>query len=298
MHYSNFFLLGLLTAGAFNTAIAQDVSEQSPVVTESIENQLNTQQKTSTLQAIKDLKKITKDDLKVNANAAQPDAVKDPLQPLNRQIFAFNDTLDRYVLKPVAIQYVEKVPEPVRSPYRQFRKNLGEPWNAVNQLIQGRPSRAAKTLGRFTLNTLTTLGFADPARRLGLPTEEESFGVTLGYYGVPSGPYLMLPILGPSTLRNSLDYVSNAYATPTNHILARNDQYGVEWSNAALGGIDSRSQFLDLDGSLRGDRYAALRDIYLQRKSFEIAEKKGDNAEAIGFIDDDLDDDIDEDQLN
>lgn len=100
----------------------------------------------------------------------------------------------------IAIFYVQllfniekKTPEDVRGSYRQFRKNLGEPWNAVNQLIQGRPGRAAKTLGRFTINTLTTLGLADPASRLGLPTEEENFGVTLGYYGVPSGPFLMLP---------------------------------------------------------------------------------------------------------
>ncbi|OFW43502.1 MAG: VacJ family lipoprotein [Acinetobacter sp. GWC1_38_13] len=283
MHYSIFFLLGLLTAGAFNTAIAQDVSEQSPVVTESIENQLNTQQKTSTLQAIKDLKKITKDDLKVNANAAQPDAVKDPLQTLNRQIFAFNDTLDRYVLKPVAIQYVEKVPEPVRSPYRQFRKNLGEPWNAVNQLIQGRPSRAAKTLGRFTLNTLTTLGFADPARRLGLPTEEESFGVTLGYYGVPSGPYVMLPFFGPSTFRDGFGLAIDRYGRPQKYML--DDQQGIYWSTNVLQAIDARAQVLDIEESLKGDKYAMIRDFYLQRKAFQIAEKHGDSAD-VSFVDD------------
>src|SRR5690606_5959175 len=107
-----------------------------------VSTQVVTEQKPSTIQAIKDLKHLTKNDLKVNANAAQPDSVKDPLQPLNRQFYAFNDMVDRNVLKPVAIQYVAKVPEQVRSPYRQFRKNLGEPWNAVNQLIQGRPARA------------------------------------------------------------------------------------------------------------------------------------------------------------
>ncbi|MEI4797811.1 MlaA family lipoprotein, partial [Pseudomonas aeruginosa] len=99
-------------------------------------------------------------------NAAQPDTVKDPLQSLNRPIYSFNDMLDRHVLRPVAVEYREKTPEDVRGSYRQFRKNLGEPWNAVNQLIQGRPGRAAKTLGRFTINTLTTLGLADPASRL------------------------------------------------------------------------------------------------------------------------------------
>lgn len=194
MHYSNFILLGLLTAGACSSVFAQnEVANATSPATEATASP--TTQRITTIQAIKDLKHLTKDDLKVNANAAQPDEVKDPLQGLNRKIFTFNDALDRNLLKPVAIQYAAKVPEPVRSPYRQFRKNLGEPWNAVNQIIQGKPSRAAKTLGRFTINTLTTLGFADPARRLGLQTEEESFGVTLGYYGVPSGPYVMLPFL-------------------------------------------------------------------------------------------------------
>lgn len=279
MHYSNFILLGLLSAGAYSSVFAEDTANQA---SNAITNQ-TVEQNTSTLQAIKDLKHITKNDLKVNANAAQPDQVKDPLQPLNRQIFAFNDALDRNVLKPVAIQYVAKVPEPVRSPYRQFRKNLGEPWNAVNQLIQGRPSRAAKTLGRFTVNTLTTLGFADPARRLGLPTEEESFGVTLGYYGVASGPYVMLPFFGPSTFRDGFGLAADSFGRPQKYLL--DDQEGILWSTNVLQAIDARSQILDIEESLKGDKYAMIRDFYLQRKAFQIAEKKGDSND-ISFISD------------
>lgn len=282
MHYSNFILLGLLSAGAYSSVFAEDTANQA---SNAITNQ-TVEQNTSTLQAIKDLKHITKNDLKVNANAAQPDQVKDPLQPLNRQIFAFNDALDRNVLKPVAIQYVAKVPEPVRSPYRQFRKNLGEPWNAVNQLIQGRPSRAAKTLGRFTVNTLTTLGFADPARRLGLPTEEESFGVTLGYYGVASGPYVMLPFFGPSTFRDGFGLAADSFGRPQKYLL--DDQKGILWSTNVLQAIDARSQILDIEESLKGDKYAMIRDFYLQRKAFQIAEKKGDSNDIsfIGDVDD------------
>ncbi|ENW06666.1 MlaA family lipoprotein [Acinetobacter beijerinckii] len=282
MHYSNFILLGLLSAGACSSLFAADTANQA---SNAITNQ-TVEQNTSTLQAIKDLKHITKNDLKVNANAAQPDQVKDPLQPLNRQIFAFNDALDRNVLKPVAIQYVAKVPEPVRNPYRQFRKNLGEPWNAVNQLIQGRPSRAAKTLGRFTVNTLTTLGFADPARRLGLPTEEESFGVTLGYYGVASGPYVMLPFFGPSTFRDGFGLAADSFGRPQKYLL--DDQDGILWSTNVLQAIDARSQILDIEESLKGDKYAMIRDFYLQRKAFQIAEKKGDSNDIsfIGDVDD------------
>ncbi|MBI1449061.1 VacJ family lipoprotein [Acinetobacter sp. AC1-2] len=244
-------------------------------------------------QIIKDLKNIKVKDLKINANAAQPDLVKDPLQSLNRPIYSFNDMLDRNFLRPVAVQYREKTPEDVRGSYRQFRKNLGEPWNAVNQLIQGRPGRAAKTLGRFTINTLTTLGLADPASRLGLPTEEENFGVTLGYYGVPSGPFLMLPFFGPSTLRDGFGLAVDAQARPQKYVM--DDQEGLYWSSNLLQAVDTRAQYLDLDQTLQGDQYAMIRDLYLQRKAFQIAEKKGDSAD-VSFIDDDSEDTPDENQ--
>ena len=289
MHYSNFILLGLLTAGACSSVFAQETPNESADQSNTTENQATTEQKNpTTIQAIKDLKHLTKNDLKVNANAAQPDAVKDPLQPLNRQIYAFNDMLDRNILKPVAIQYIAKVPEEVRSPYRRFRKNLGEPWNAVNQFIQGRPTRAAKSLGRFTINTLTTLGFADPASRLGLETEDENFGTTLGYWGVPSGPYLVLPVFGPSTFRDGFGLVIDGYARPQRYILE--DEEGLYWAELTLRGIDVRSQLIDIEGAIQGDKYSSIRDIYLQRKNFIIAEKKGQEAEGM-FIDDVSDDD-------
>ncbi|MFM6904890.1 MAG: VacJ family lipoprotein [Acinetobacter sp.] len=286
MHYSNFILLGLLSAGACSSVLAQEVPNKSVTQTNTLGPTIVVEQKVSTIQAIKDLKHLTKNDLKVNANAAQPDAVKDPLQPLNRQIFALNDALDRHLLKPVAIQYVAKVPETVRSPYRQFRKNLGEPWNAVNQLVQGRPTRAAKTLGRFTVNTLTTLGFADPARRLGLTTEEESFGVTLGYYGVPSGPYVMLPFFGPSTFRDGFGLAADSFGRPQKYLL--DDQQGLYWSTNLLQAVDARSQILDIEESLKGDKYSMIRDFYLQRKAFQIAEKHGDSAD-VSFVSDEDD---------
>lgn len=241
------------------------------------------------IEALRELKNITKQDLKVNASAAQPESVKDPLQPLNREVYAFNDMLDRNIVRPVAVEYKEKVPDDVRSSYSLFRKNLSEPWNAVNQLAQGRFKRAAKSLGRFTINTVTSLGFADPATRLGLATEEESLGLTLGYYGIPSGPYLMLPFLGPSTLRHTGDYVAEGYANPISYPMSDNDQTGLIWGNRVLGGINTRSKLLDVEDVLQGDRYSAIRDIYLQRIAFQIAEKKGKGAEAVSFVDDETD---------
>lgn len=221
----------------------------------------------------KSLKQLDAKSFAVNAQATQSEVEKDPLQPLNRSIYAFNDTVDRYVARPIALQYQEKVPADVRGSYRQFRNNLNEPWNAVNQLLQGKPLVATKTLGRFTINTLTSLGFADPAKRLGLVAEEESFATTLGYYGVPSGPYLVLPFLGPSTLRNTIGLIPDSQARLQKYML--DDHEAWYWSDLGIGAIDARTQLLSLEDLLHGDKYAAIRDAYLQRQNFIISQKQG-----------------------
>lgn len=287
MYQQKYLWVCLVSLGFITSTHAATPSTKEPAQEETAEvivADSSSKTKTSRLDALKELKSVKAKDLKVNANAAQPDEVKDPLQPLNRQIYAFNDMLDRNLARPFALQYTKKVPGEVRGSYRQFRKNLGEPWNAVNQLIQGRPLRAAKTLGRFSLNTITTLGMADPARRLGLDTEEENFGTTLGYYGVPSGPYVMLPIYGPSTFRDGFGTLVDGQARPQKYILDDNDR--LYWSEQVMRGVDTRSQLLEVEQVLQGDKYAAIRDIYLQRKNFEIAEKKGLDADSISFVDD------------
>ncbi len=289
MRHFHYIWVSLLSVGLSAPVFAQDiVSPSEPETTSELESTTAQTQSAQhpRLEALKELKNIKAKDLKVNANATQPENQKDPLQPLNRQIFAFNDVLDRNVARPLAIQYKEKVPTEVRGSYRQFRKNLGEPWNVVNQLIQGRPLRAAESLGRFTINTLTTLGFADPARRIGLSAEDENFGTTLGYYGIPSGPYLVLPVFGPSTFRDGLGTLVDSQARPQKYLLEDHD--GIYWADQALRGIDARSQLLEIEDVLQGDKYAAIRDIYLQRKNFAIAEKKGLEPETM-FIEDDED---------
>lgn len=283
MQHIRHLCAGLLFVGFTTFAFAEDVA---PTAASEIDTSADSQ--TAQSSSLKELKNIKAKDLKVDANAAQPDNVKDPLQPLNRQIFAVNDALDRAIVRPIAVEYKEKIPSPIRDSYSGFRKNLGEPWNAVNQLIQGRPGRAAKTLGRFTINTVTTLGFADPASRLGLETEDENFGTTLGYWGVPSGPYLVLPVFGPSTFRDGFGLVVDGYARPQKYILE--DEEGLYWAEQTLRGIDVRSQLIDIEGAIQGDKYSSIRDIYLQRKNFIIAEKKGQEAEGM-FIDEVGDDD-------
>lgn len=299
MHQNHFFWAMLVSLGMSPTVFAAQPSSSVDQDTQQIASvadsddlansaDSNTNVKHPRLEALKELKTIKADQLKVNANAAQADEVKDPLQPLNREIFKFNDMLDRNFARPIAVQYKEKVPSEVRGTYHGFRKNLGEPWNAVNQIAQGRFLRAAKTLGRFTINTVTTLGLADPATRLGLETEDEDFGTTLGYYGVPSGPYVMLPVLGPSTFRDGIGRVADNFGRPQKYILDHHDRlyYGEQlWR-----GIDIRSELLDVEQVLQGDKYAALRDAYLQKKNFDIAQKKGLETDSNLFIDDESED--------
>lgn len=305
MHQNNFIWATLIAVGMGSHAFANTPSNsankssaqlsanlQDSQTTESATTDERTQSedvKHPRLEALKELKTIKVDQLKVNANAAQTDDVKDPLQPLNREIYQFNDMLDRNIARPLAVQYTKKVPSEVRGSYHGFRKNLGEPWNAVNQIAQGRFLRAAKTLGRFTINTVTTLGLADPATRLGLETEDEDLGTTLGYFGVPSGPYLVLPILGPSTFRDSIGRVADNYARPQRYILENSDR--LYYADQIWRGIDARSELLDVEEVLQGDKYAAMRDIYLQHKNFEIAEKKGLDAESDLFIEDETSND-------
>lgn len=310
MHRITFLWATMLTLTLSNQVFAQDASMNNKVLdnessiadnsatSDAQDLPLSNKETSSSnkhprLDALKELRSIKADQLKVDANAAQDDDIKDPLQPLNRQIYEFNDVLDRNVARPLAVQYTQKVPTEVRGSYRNFRKNLGEPWNAVNQLAQGRFVRAAKTLGRFTVNTVTTLGFADPAQRVGLSTEDEDFGTTLGYFGVPSGPYVVLPIFGPSTFRDTVGQVVDSQARAQKYILDGHDR--VYYSDLTLRAIDVRSQLLDIDSVLQGDKYAAMRDAYLQNKKFKIVQKKGLDSDAGLFISDESEiDDITE----
>lgn len=242
------------------------------------------------------LKFFNKETLLVNAQANQPELIKDPLQGFNRGVYTFNNTIDRNILRPAAVVYAETMPEPAQGAYTNFRNNLKEPWNAVNQLLQGKPKQSAKTLGRFTINTLTSLGFADPAKRLNLTHENESFGTTLGVWGVPSGPYLVLPFLGPSSLRDGIGYIPDGFARPYSEFLDPNE---LVWANIALEATAVRAQYLSIDSILQGDKYAAMRDMYLQQRAFEIAQKRGEDVSQSMFNDDAFDnEDLDDEDID
>ncbi len=280
-----------LLCGAFiYTPLA--IADTTPTDTENnavISNAVTPSETVETTQprskTIETLKNIKTDQLKVDAKASQPEAVKDPLQPLNRKVHSFNMTLDKAVVRPVAVQYKEKIPEQARSTFANFRNNLRDPWNAVNQLLQGNPKQAAQTLGRFTVNTVTSLGLADPAKRIELNSQPETFGNTLGVWGVPSGPYIVLPIVGPSTFRDGFAMLAvDTFARPQGYIF---EDDKIFWTYNAVVGIDARAQFLELDSIVQGDQYAALRDVYLQRRNYEIAMRSGDDSSQGMFMEDD-----------
>nr|WP_315216035.1 VacJ family lipoprotein [uncultured Duganella sp.] len=191
---------------------------------------------------------------------------RDPYESYNRAVFSFNDTVDTYALKPVATVYRDVTPSFVQTGVGNFFGNLGDAWTAVNNLLQGKGEAGMTDVTRFALNsTLGILGLFDIASEAGLQKHKEDFGQTLGTWGVSSGPYLMLPLLGPSTVRDTValpaDFAGNiwSYKTP---VYLRNIGTGVNL-------VDTRASLLDATSMLEDaalDRYEFIRDGYLQRR--------------------------------
>lgn len=190
----------------------------------------------------------------------------DPLEPLNRAVFRFNEVLDEAALEPLARGYEAGVPELFRYMIRNFFSNIGDVWIATNQLLQGKPREAASDASRVLINsTLGFLGFADVASEMGLEKHNEDFGQTLGRWGVASGPYLVLPLFGPSSLRDGVGVVAGIAADPLREIGSEGRQNNLR----ALRIVDTRASLLRAgrvidDAAL--DKYSFVRDGYLQRR--------------------------------
>jgi phospholipid-binding lipoprotein MlaA len=192
---------------------------------------------------------------------------RDPLETVNRHIFEFNDGLDRAVIKPVAQVYHDVLPEGVRDCLSGAFSNLREPSNAVNNLLQGKPVDAASDVCRFVVNTTVgLLGCFDPARHMGLEKHNEDFGQTLGRWGADPGPYLVVPIFGPSNVRDAIGIYGVEPFLDINFYI---DNVRVRNSILAVRFINLRSELLDTDDLVAGaalDRYRFIRDGYLQRR--------------------------------
>ena len=192
----------------------------------------------------------------------------DPLRFINKPINSFNSALDKAVLKPTAKVYQKVTPAPVRTGVRNFFKNLREPWTAVNLMLQGKPADSAKSLGRFTLNTVTSLGFVDvSAKYQGLSIPKEDLGQTLAVWGVPNGPYMVLPLLGPSTLRDTAGLPFDSAAYPPAYLQDDATMIGV----TAADGISLRAELLSIDGLVDPYDYELLKSVYLQNRAYEIS---------------------------
>lgn len=193
----------------------------------------------------------------------------DPLQPLNRQVLRLNIFVDDLLLRPAAKAYDKLVPELFQRTIENMLGNLRDPWIAANGLLQGKPEQAISDVGRFVINsTLGFFGAVDLASEIGLPKHNEDFGQTLATWGVPAGPYLMLPGLGPSTLRDALAFGADYNSSIKNYIESERVRLGM----SGLDVLQSRARALPAQPFLEQaiDRYLLIRDSYLQRRRSQI----------------------------
>lgn len=197
----------------------------------------------------------------------------DPYEATNRQMFALNQKMDKYFAKPIAVAYTKVVPDPARDGIHNFLVNLNLPVTFANDVLQGEAHRAVDTVGRFVVNsTIGIGGLIDVAQKTGIPEHTSDFGETLAVYGVKEGPYLVLPVLGPSNPRDAFGYGVDIALDPGTWITFRSSRFFMLGRTAA-GIIDERAENLDtLDQLERSsvDLYATLRSLYRQHRQAEI----------------------------
>ena len=195
----------------------------------------------------------------------------DPLEPFNRSMTSFNDGLDKAVLKPVATAYKDVLPSPVQTGVHNFFGNLQDMWSVVNNALQLKPQQTVEMCVRVGVNTTIGLvGLFDVASEMDIPRSTEDFGQTLGYWGVGSGPYVVLPVFGPSTLRDGVSFFSADHwgdvVGHVDHIPTRNSAY-------ALRAVDTRVQLFKAEQLLDAaalDKYSFTRDSYLQMRKNQV----------------------------
>lgn len=199
----------------------------------------------------------------------------DPFESFNRTMFSFNEWLDEYIARPAAKGYQAVTPQVVDLGITNFFKNLGEVENTANNLLQMKFEGAGVSVSRFAMNsTIGWFGLVDVATHAGLQEREEDFGQTLGYWGVPNGPYLMLPFLGPSTIRDGVGRAVDTYTDPTDYSPIKDEVHeDAIWASKGIKVIDQRADLLGAENVVFGeDRYAFIRDAYLQRREYQVTD--------------------------
>ena len=210
------------------------------------------------------------------------DEVNDPFEEINRKTYEFNESLDKNILKPVAEVY-SNFPPKVKKGVTNFFNNLEEVDTFINQLLQGKPKESINDLSRFVINTTIGIGgIFDVASKMGLERHEEDFGQTLAVWGVGEGPYIMLPFLGPSTLRDTLSRPVSSFLSVTFH-MTEND---VNIALKSIDALETRERLLDVESLLSGDKYVFVKDAYIQSMYYEIKDGIDVKDEFVEDMDD------------
>jgi len=209
--------------------------------------------------------------------AGVPPSPDDPWESFNRSVFEFNEGLDKYVLKPVVSGYRFVLPEFIREGVYNFFSNYNDIYTALNNLLQGKPDFAFNDLMRVVVNTTIGLGgLIDLATPGGLEKHKEDFGQTFGVWGVPSGPYVVLPFFGPSSVRDTFGTVADL---ETDYLFKYIPNVGLRNSLTGLRVVNARNTYYEAGDLLDGaaiDKYSFLRDAYIQRRKYQINEGRDD----------------------
>ena len=213
----------------------------------------------------------------------------DPWEKMNRSLYQFNDAVDSVTLKPIAKGYKKVLPEPIRDGITNFGRNLGAPRNSINNFLQGKPARGFSEIARFVVNSTVGIGgLIDVATASGVESYPEGFGQTAAVWGVPSGPYIMVPFLGPQTLRSLVLLPANIEFDILHHV----DSSSVRDRLWVLRTIDLRHRVLSLEDLMQDskDPYVTLRESYLQNRRFEIYDGDPPMEDEDEFYDEFLED--------
>ncbi len=211
------------------------------------------------------------------------EATQDPFEDINRKIWTFNEYLDDNIAKPTAEIYTNITPDFIEIGITNFFRNINELDNTANQLLQGKPVYAMNDFARFIINTsIGLLGFIDVASKLGLERHDEDFGQTLGAWGVSKGPFLMIPLYGPSTPRSLAGRSVSSVLTGTFAIEETDVRIGI----TALDALETRSRYLEVETLIIGDRYSFIRDSYMQYLDFESSDGEDQSDDFVDDMDD------------
>ena len=208
------------------------------------------------------------------AGCATTQSRVDPFEPWNRAMYQVHETVDGALIKPIAEGYVRSAPAPVRTSVSNFFGNIDDLFSGINHVLQGKKERAGDDFGRVLLNsTFGIAGLFDPASEMGITKDKTDFGITFGKWGAPQGPYIFVPLFGPTTVRDGTGWLVRIYANPIgyiNDIRLRNSLYGLNY-------LDTRAQLLSAEGVLEAaalDKYRYLRNAYLRARRYQVYDGK------------------------